>query len=84
MCRQMLPDNAARHAKLNTPGDRDHVSLIRLLRARSRMNATQGDPGRMVLTFSKSGYRTRANQIVLDFETAQNPVSTTLESLGGM
>lgn len=60
------------------------VSLVDLLRARSRMNVSQGDPSRLTLTFSKSGYRTRASQVVIDFETAENPVSTTLESLGGM
>ncbi len=59
------------------------VSLVDLLRARSRQNAAAGDPSRIVVTFSKPGYRTRASQIALDFEREENPVTVSLEPLGG-
>lgn len=68
---------------LGTTPLESRVSLYDLLRARSRLNAPQGDPGRIVLTFSKSGFQTKAKQIVVDFEQTENPVSTVLEPLGG-
>lgn len=64
-----------------TPLER-RVSMVELLRARSRLNA-HGDPTRIVLTFSKRGYRTVARQIPLDFDRDENTLSVALEELGG-
>ena len=58
------------------------ISLIELMRARSRMHHSQDNPGKVVLTFSKSGYRTRATQVDIDFDRAENAFEVTLEPLG--
>ncbi len=57
------------------------VALVDLMRARSRQNAEQGNPGRMLLTFSKPGYRSSASQILLDFERAENALNVSLDEL---
>lgn len=64
----------------STPLER-RVSLVELLRARSRQQVSQGHPSHVVLTFSKPGYRTQATQIELDFERAENTFEVTLEPL---
>lgn len=58
------------------------VTLVQLLRARSRANAQQGDPARVVLTLSKPGFEGIATQVALDFERAENTVAVALEPLG--
>ncbi len=58
------------------------VSLAELLRARSRLNATQGDPPGSSSRSRSPGYRTRASQIVVDFERAESPVSIEIEPIG--
>ena len=58
------------------------VSLIELMRTRSRLHHSQDNPGRVVLTFSKSGYRTRATQVELDFDRAENAFEISLEPIG--
>ena len=57
------------------------VALVDLMRARSRQNAEQGDPGRLLLTFSKRGFQSSASQFVLDFDRAENAIEVTLEEM---
>ncbi len=58
------------------------VSLVELMRARSRGGARQKDAPRLLLTFSKSGYRTTVKQVEVDFDHAENAVEMELESVG--
>lgn len=59
------------------------ISLVELMRARSRRNAVSGDPAHLLLTLSREGFATRALQVPLDFDRAENSINETLEPNSG-
>ena len=56
------------------------VSLVELMRARSRKGAASGDPAKLMLTLSREGFETRALPVALDFDRAENSVNVALEA----
>ena len=54
------------------------ISLVDLMRARSGRRAQMEHPERLVLTFSKPGFKTMAEQFPLDFGQSLNTISVEL------
>jgi hypothetical protein len=59
----------------------DEVSLADLQRARARRGVAPDNAARLVLTFSKGGFRSRAQQVDIDFEKSENSVSVELDPI---